>query len=140
MVGVVGEDADGPALDAAQGGDHAEPEAAAQLKRRAVLVLGGTLALLAALAGAIATGALPVTPEQISNAYSYILLAVTVVFFGWLFTSGNWTPDERKRLYLIGVFFLAAALFFWAPSAARAATVPASPVPYATAASRTAET
>jgi POT family proton-dependent oligopeptide transporter len=88
------------------------PEAASQLKRRAVLILGGTIAVLAALAGAIATGALPVTPEQISNAYSYILLAVTVIFFGWLFTSGSWTPDERKRLYLIGVFFLAAALFF----------------------------
>jgi POT family proton-dependent oligopeptide transporter len=88
------------------------PEAAAQLKRRAVLVLGGSLVLLAALAASIATGALPVTPEQISNGYSYILLAVTVIFFGWLFSSGNWTPDERKRLYLIGVFFLAAALFF----------------------------
>ena len=88
------------------------PEAGARLKRRAVLLLGGGLALVAALAAAIATGALPVTPEQISNTYSYILLAVTVVFFGWLFTSGNWTPDERKRLYLIGVFFLAAALFF----------------------------
>jgi POT family proton-dependent oligopeptide transporter len=88
------------------------PEAASQLKRRAVLILGGTIVLLAALAGAIATGALPITPEQISNAYSYILLGVTVIFFGWLFTSGSWTPDERKRLYLIGVFFLAAALFF----------------------------
>src|SRR5205085_1072768 len=88
------------------------PAAAARLKRRAALFLGGGLLLLGAVAAAIATGILPVTPEQISSAYSYILLAVTVIFFGWLFSSGNWTPDERKRLYLIGVFFLAAALFF----------------------------
>jgi POT family proton-dependent oligopeptide transporter len=88
------------------------PEAAAQLKRRATLVLGGGFLALAALAGAIATGALPVTPEQVSNSYGYLLLTVTVVFFGWLFFGGNWTPAERKRLYLIGVFFLAAALFW----------------------------
>ena len=35
-----------------------------------------------------------------------------VVFFGWLFLGGDWTPEERKRLYAIGVFFLAAALFW----------------------------
>ena len=27
-------------------------------------------------------------------------------------SSGNWTPEERKRLYVIGVLFLAAALFW----------------------------
>ena len=42
----------------------------------------------------------------------YFLLIVTVVFFAWLFTSSGWTPEERKRLYAIGVFFLAAALFW----------------------------
>jgi len=35
-----------------------------------------------------------------------------VVFFGWLFFAGDWTPVERKRLFVIGVFFLAAALFW----------------------------
>ena len=34
------------------------------------------------------------------------------VFFGWLFLAGDWTPAERSRLYVIGVFFLAAALFW----------------------------
>ncbi|HEY3044106.1 MAG TPA: oligopeptide:H+ symporter, partial [Vicinamibacterales bacterium] len=87
-------------------------EAAARLKRRATLVLGGSFLALAALVGAIASGVLPVSPEQVSNSYGYLLLAVTVIFFGWLFFSGNWTSAERKRLYLIGVFFLAACLFW----------------------------
>jgi hypothetical protein len=65
------------------------PEAAAQLKRRAVLVLGGGFLALAALAGAIAAGVLSVTPEQVSNSYGYLLLAVTVIFFGWLFFVGG---------------------------------------------------
>jgi POT family proton-dependent oligopeptide transporter len=42
----------------------------------------------------------------------YLLLAVCVVFFVWLFLGSGWTPDERKRLYVIAVFFLAAALFW----------------------------
>ena len=41
-----------------------------------------------------------------------MLLGIVVVFFGWLFASGNWTPEERKQLYVIGVLFLAAALFW----------------------------
>jgi POT family proton-dependent oligopeptide transporter len=40
------------------------------------------------------------------------LLLSTVGFFGWLFFSPGWTPAERKRLYVIGVLFLAAALFW----------------------------
>ncbi len=90
----------------------ASAEAAAQLKRQATLWIGGGLAAVAALGLGIALGVLPVTPEQVTGAYGYVLLAVTLVFFGWLFRAGDWTPLERKRLYLIGVFFVAAALFW----------------------------
>ena len=62
---------------------------------------------------------LPIVLEQSARWYSFagpiagiLLLVVTVGFFGWMYTSGDWTPDERKRLYVIGVLFLAAALFW----------------------------
>jgi POT family proton-dependent oligopeptide transporter len=32
--------------------------------------------------------------------------------FGWLFTRSYWSDEERKRLYVIGVLFLAAAVFW----------------------------
>jgi POT family proton-dependent oligopeptide transporter len=83
-----------------------------RLKRNATIYLGGGLLLLLGFAAALAMGLLPFSAEQVTNAYSYILLVVTVGFFAWLFMSGNWTPAERKRLYLIGVFFVAAALFW----------------------------
>src|SRR5205085_5494104 len=35
-----------------------------------------------------------------------------IAFFAWLFLGAQWTASERKRLYLIGVFFVAAALFW----------------------------
>jgi POT family proton-dependent oligopeptide transporter len=58
------------------------------------------------------TGVLPVTPSQIADAAGYMLLIICVGFFAWLFMSSNWTPEERKRLYAIGVFFLAAGIFW----------------------------
>jgi proton-dependent oligopeptide transporter, POT family len=88
------------------------PDAAAKIKQQATIWLGGGLAVLVLLGIAIATGVLPVTPQQVTGAYGYVLLGVTVVFFGWFYTAGNWTPVERKRLYMIGVYFVAAALFW----------------------------
>jgi POT family proton-dependent oligopeptide transporter len=41
-----------------------------------------------------------------------MLIAITFGFFGWLYLSGEWTPEERKRLYIIGVLFLAASVFW----------------------------
>jgi POT family proton-dependent oligopeptide transporter len=88
------------------------PAAAARLKSQALL-WGGLFALVVAVVGIGAwTGALPITATQISDAAGVFLLLVIVGFFGWLFFSGGWTPDEKKRLYVIGVLFLAAALFW----------------------------
>ena len=71
--------------------------------RLAVLVAGGI---------GIYTGAVPITATQLADAAGYFLLGLTVAFFGWLFLSPGWTPRERKRLYVIGVLFLGAALFW----------------------------
>ena len=88
------------------------PQAAATLKRQAIIWLGGGLALLVSLGLALAAGVLPVTAQQITGAYGYVLLTVTIGFFGWLFLDSEWTPVERKRLYVIGVYFVSATLFW----------------------------
>jgi POT family proton-dependent oligopeptide transporter len=88
------------------------PAEGATLWRKAKLwggLGGGTLVALVVL---LYTGILPLTPTQIADAAGYMLLVTVVVFFGWLFFAGDWTPVERKRLFAIGVFFLAAALFW----------------------------
>ncbi len=88
------------------------PEAGSRLARNA-LIVGGLFFLLALVIGLGSfTGMMPITPLQISDAAGYFLLILIVVFFGWLFLSSSWTPAERKRLYAIGIFFLAAALFW----------------------------
>jgi POT family proton-dependent oligopeptide transporter len=88
------------------------PAASMALRRRAVLWSGVIVAALLSLGVGGYTGTVPITATQIADAAGYLLLAMCVVFFGWLFLSSDWSPDERKRLYAISVFFLAAALFW----------------------------
>jgi POT family proton-dependent oligopeptide transporter len=85
---------------------------AAQLRSRVTIFGGGAALLLVVLGVGMYAGAVPITAVQISNAAGYFLLLLTVGFFGWLFFSGDWTPGERKRLFAIGVLFLASALFW----------------------------
>lgn len=88
-------------------------DAADAAHRRRVLTLGlagtGLLAAGVAAVALVRPGAL--TRENINTAYTVFLLAVVVAFFGRLFT-GKWTPAERKRLYVIGILFMAAAVFW----------------------------
>jgi len=88
------------------------PAAAARLRSRARA--GGAIVLVAfvGLALGMYTGALPITAKQVADAAGYALLLIVVVFFGWLFFSADWTPIERRRLYAIGVLFVAATIFW----------------------------
>ena len=90
----------------------ASPEEVANLKGRSLLIGGILIVALIAFGAATYTGALGVTVNQVADAAGYFLLIATVAFFGWLFVSSEWTPAERKRIYAIGVFFVAAALFW----------------------------
>jgi POT family proton-dependent oligopeptide transporter len=90
----------------------ASPAAAAALKWRVQIWGGATLTALLVAAGAAMTGALPVTARQVADAAGYLLLAITVVFFAWMFLAAEWTRAERRRLYAIGLLFIAACLFW----------------------------
>jgi POT family proton-dependent oligopeptide transporter len=88
------------------------PEATARLRQRAVIWGSVIVGLLIVVGAGMATGVLPISVTQLRDAAGYFLLFLTVGFFGWLFFAGDWTPAERRRLYVIGVLFLAAALFW----------------------------
>ncbi|HEU5169096.1 MAG TPA: peptide MFS transporter [Gemmatimonadales bacterium] len=91
-------------------GDAVQRERNRRTLRRWSAALVAGIGLIAALG---ATGALRVTPEGIGSGFGIALLVVTAVFFGRLFSSGDWTPAERNRLITIGVLFVASTVF-WA--------------------------
>jgi proton-dependent oligopeptide transporter, POT family len=88
------------------------PEAEARFRRNTLLIGGVLLAAVIGLGFSMWTGALPISAKQVADAAGILLLAIVVAFFGWLFTSGNWTAEERRKLMVIAVLFLAAALFW----------------------------
>jgi POT family proton-dependent oligopeptide transporter len=90
----------------------ASPAEAATLKSRARLWGGVAVAAIALLAFGMYSGALPVTAMQVADAAGYMLVAIVVVFFSWLFFAADWTPSERRRLYAIGLLFVASVIFW----------------------------
>jgi proton-dependent oligopeptide transporter, POT family len=86
--------------------------AAAAGRRQAIAWSVGAIIVAGLFGMAVATGAVSVSAAQIAEWVGWSLLAGTVVFFGWLYLDRSWTPQERGRLYVVGVFFLCAAIFW----------------------------
>jgi len=90
------------------------PEAAAAVRRQVWTALGLIVVIAAVVAALVSVGVISLDPEGLSNAFGVLLLGITVVFFGWLFLSGDWTPVERGRLWAIVALFIASAVFWGA--------------------------
>ncbi len=88
------------------------PEAADSLRRRTFAIGVAVAGVLALVVAGGALGWWTVSPIGVADAAGYLLLLIVLVFFGWLYLVAEWTPVERSRLYAVGVFFLAAALFW----------------------------
>ncbi|HEU5218196.1 MAG TPA: peptide MFS transporter [Gemmatimonadales bacterium] len=98
------------------------PELLAAAKRKLYMGLGAILAVIAVIVVLAMTGTIAITATGIGRAADYVLIAVVVGFFSWLFMSGDWTPSERKRLIVITVLFLGACVF-WAAFEQAASTL-----------------
>jgi POT family proton-dependent oligopeptide transporter len=71
------------------------------------------VALFFVLLGAgMFAGVIPVTATQIADTAGILLIGGAIAFFAWLFMSSGWTAIERRRLYAIGILFVAACLFW----------------------------
>jgi POT family proton-dependent oligopeptide transporter len=89
-----------------------DPVAAAKVDRQVRLVGLITAGLVLTAVVLVLSGLVGLDPEAISRNFKWVLIAVTVGFFAWLFLSGGWTREERKSLVVIAVLF-AAAVVFW---------------------------
>jgi POT family proton-dependent oligopeptide transporter len=80
-------------------------------QRRQLTIWLAVVALGVALLAAAATTGI-VTAEGIANGLGVVLLLTTVAFFVWMFTVAKWTREERNRLLVVLVLFLAASVFW----------------------------
>jgi len=86
------------------------PESHARQRRQLTMWLAVVGIGVALLAAGAATGM--VTAEGIANGLGVVLLLTTVAFFVWMFTVAKWTREERNRLVVVLVLFLAASVFW----------------------------
>jgi len=91
----------------------ADPTAAQQDRRNALIGAGGGLAIAAVCAVLASTGAIEFTPEMISNTVGVLLVIISVALFSWLIFGAGWSATERKRFGAVLVLFTASCLF-WA--------------------------
>ncbi|MFL6335394.1 MAG: peptide MFS transporter [Pyrinomonadaceae bacterium] len=89
-----------------------DPAAQRSRERRAKLMLGlglGALALVVVLAAA---GVVTLDAQVIGQYMTYVLVGLAVLYFGYLFVAGELEADEKKRVLLIAVLFVFAAIFW----------------------------
>ncbi|HEV8593456.1 MAG TPA: peptide MFS transporter [Pyrinomonadaceae bacterium] len=92
-----------------------DPNPAVQAKRESQTKLGlavgvGLLLLIIVLAS---MGVITINPQIVASYMTYILVGIAVVYFGYVFIAGQLNADEKKRVLVIAVLFVAAAIF-WA--------------------------
>jgi proton-dependent oligopeptide transporter, POT family len=87
--------------------------AVASAKRQLGMGLGIFALLVGGLAALVYSGILTVTPKTLSIFFGGLYVVLVLGYFGSLFSQKGWTTEERGRLVVIAVLFVAAALF-WA--------------------------
>jgi len=89
-----------------------EPASAEGRAARRQLWIGAVslLVLVGGIAALVANGTLAV--KTVTDAFSWLYAVLVVGFFVWLFKFGTWTKDEYRRLIVILVLFIGAAIFW----------------------------
>ncbi len=98
------------------GGDIVRnPDPAVQTAREARVRRGtySGLALLALVFVLTASGQISIDPQQLGGVMTFLLVAIAVLFFAYIFAFGGLTGDEKRQSAVIFVLFVFAAIF-WA--------------------------
>ena len=89
------------------------PDVQAKRESQTKLFLGLGAAILLIVILLAATGVITIDPQAVAGYMTYVLVGIAVVYFGYVFIAGQLTGDEKKRVVVIAVLFVAAAIF-WA--------------------------
>ena len=91
-----------------------DPDPVVQARRESQVkrVVAGFVAAIVLTFAIAASGVVVFNPQAIGANMTAVLVGMAVVFFGYVFIAGGITAGERKRVALIVVLFVFAALFW----------------------------
>ncbi len=88
------------------------PAVQARVERNARLVIGAGLGVIALVFVLAATGMLTLDAQRIGGSMTFVLVGLALGFFAYVLLAGGLTTDEKKRVGVIVVLFLFAAIFW----------------------------
>jgi POT family proton-dependent oligopeptide transporter len=91
---------------------HPDPKVQAQQEGRVKLILGAGVAILALVIVLAAVGVITLDAQVIGQYMTFVLVGLAVLFFGYVFIAGGLDRDEKKRVLVIAVLFVFAAIFW----------------------------
>jgi POT family proton-dependent oligopeptide transporter len=92
---------------------HPNPVIQQRVERNGIVALWIGLALVAVVVVLTALGAIAIDPVAIGERMAYVLVGTALAFFGYIFLAGGLSSDEQRRMGVIFVLFIFAAVF-WA--------------------------
>jgi POT family proton-dependent oligopeptide transporter len=90
-----------------------DPVKQARAERNGWTIVGTALGIIALVIILAGTGVIHLDPKKIGASMLYVLVGVAVVYFAFLFIVGKLTGDEKRRMGVIFILFIFAAIF-WA--------------------------
>lgn len=91
---------------------HPDPQVQARQENRVKLVLGIGIGILALVFFLAATGVISIDAQVVGKYMTYVLVGLAALFFGYVFIAGGLNSDEKKRVLVIAVLFVFAAIFW----------------------------
>lgn len=89
-----------------------DPEKDARTRRIGWTAINSFLVLLALAVGTAMVGLWVPDPGMLALIFAQVVIALAIAFFGWVLIFGGLTPQERKHVGVIAIFFLASAVFW----------------------------
>jgi proton-dependent oligopeptide transporter, POT family len=92
---------------------HPDPVVDARQKQRGRLALFAGIGVVALVFVLAAAGVVTIDAQAVGKSMTYVLVGLAVAYFAGIYLTGNLTSDEKKRIAVIFVLFVFAAVF-WA--------------------------
>jgi proton-dependent oligopeptide transporter, POT family len=91
---------------------HPDPAVQAKRETNIKMILGASAAGIALVFVLAATGIITINAQAIGQYMTYFLVGIAVLYFAYLFVLGGLSGDEKRRVLVIAVLFVAAAIFW----------------------------
>jgi proton-dependent oligopeptide transporter, POT family len=80
------------------------------LRAKALITIGVAIITLVVILAS--TGVITLDPQVMGHYLTYVLVSLAVIYFSYLFIAGGLNSNEKKRMLVVGVLFVFAAVFW----------------------------